>query len=659
MKKITTRQSEEQNTAMALDEEEKDSTVKTNAKTKSVLVPRIQNMDDYFLKHYKKYVIQELNQCLVDGKIENLVGIPVKSDRILAGECCFQHFDYWRLNRTDFWIEIDLRLELRVQTACGIDTDFYWLYVELWFSYADDDEQCCFETLGRLENKREFPDCWKLDKYLVPVLRRDEIDKYSEQIWDQVFPEAAKEPKLRRANDLAVKLGLSIRYLHLYNQNHIRSVIFFRDSTVLTQALHQSGVREAPPPIECDVGANTIILNSNLEEGCDHDLDIYHECIHYEWHYLFYRLQDMYNNDMKQIKMIKRTLIKERDIANPVEFMEHQARYGSYGVMMPITFMHNTISARYKEVLETKREDGTFDHDGRRYDSIARGIASDYSLSKARVRARMLQLGYSAAKGALNYVDGRYITPFAFSEIENARGNETYVIDRKSVMDLYKKDKEFQQIMQTGHFAYVDGHVVHCDSANIIRDFGGSRLSGWANAHIDRVSLRFSRVYSGNHTCTYTFGKMNSEEALKNSFKFLDLNGSMTLREAENAKTQMMEEMPMSFHGALSYIMKGRVTVDELVDRIPISRRTLMRLRTEEKKKYSLDQIIAICIGLNLPSWLSQILLEKAGLSVKRFGPYGYYGTILDCFYMDTINEVQKFLTDNGYDPLNLDFESN
>ena len=64
----------------------------------------------------------------------------------------------------------------------------------------------------------------------------------------------------------------------------------------------------------------------------------------------------MYNNDMKQIKMIKRTLIKERDIANPVEFMEHQARYGSYGVMMPITFMHNTISARYKEVLEMDRQ---------------------------------------------------------------------------------------------------------------------------------------------------------------------------------------------------------------------------------------------------------------------------------------------------------------
>ena len=123
-------------------------------------------------------------------------------------------------------------------------------------------------------------------------------------------------------------------------------------------------------------------------------------------------------------------------------------------------------------------------------------------------------------------------------------------------------------------------------------------------------------------------------------------------------KNQLMEDMPMSFHGALSYIMKGRVTVDELVKRIPISRSTLLRLRTEERKKYNLDQIVAICIGLNLPPWLSEILLDKAGLTVKRYGAYGYYGTILDCFYMDTIQEVQKFLGDNGYEPLELNFDS-
>ena len=37
-------------------------------------------------------------------------------------------------------------------------------------------------------------------------------------------------------------------------------------------------------------------------------------------------------------------------------------------------------------------------------------------------------------------------------------------------------------------------------------------------------------------------------------------------------------------------------------------------------------------------------------------GEYGYMH-ILDCFYMDTIKEVQKFLEDNGYPELRLNFD--
>ena len=147
---------------------------------------------------------------------------------------------------------------------------------------------------------------------------------------------------------------------------------------------------------------------------------------------------------------------------------------------------------------------------------------------------------------------------------------------------------------------------------------------------------------------------MNSEEALKQHFKFLDANSTMSIRDMEGLKDKMMEEMPVSFHGTLTYIMKGRVKVEELVERIHISRSTLLRLRTEERKQYDLDQIVAICVGLHLPPWLSEILLDKAGLTVKRYGPKGYYGTILDCFFMDTIEEVQAFLKENGFDQLKL-----
>ena len=650
---------EEASAAVASEEEERENSAPDKPrKPKAILVPKVQNMDNYLMKHYKDYIIQELNHRLADGDLDSIIDAPIKSERILPGECCFRRFHYWRLNQTDMFINIELRLELQVETAAGIDTDFFWVYVELWFSFSKDDEECDFGGIGRLEDTPQYEGCWKLDKYLVPVLRRDEIDKYSEDILEWYFPEAAKDPKLRNPRELAKKLGLSIMNLRLYKRSKTKGIILFHDSTVLVQPERIPGEHDNPPPQEVAVPAMTIVLNSHADSSYDYDLDLYHECIHFIWHFLFYRLQDMHNNDVNEIKMVRRTAIKDRDYTNPIEFIEQQAWYGSYGLMMPITFMRETIGKMYKECIANKRKDGAFDHDGRRYEVIARNMSNQFDLSKARIRARMIQLGYHAARGALNYVDGRYIVPFAFSEMESATGTETYVIDHKAIALLYQKDKAFQDIMQSGHFAYVDGHVVYCDSGNIIHTCDGSRLSAWANAHIDRVSLRFSKIYTGDHKYTYTFGQMSSEEDLRNSFKFLDVNSSLTIKEAERMKNQLMEDMPVSFHGALSYIMKGRVTVDELVKRIPISRSTLLRLRTEERKKYNLDQVIAICIGLNLPPWLSEILLDKAGLTVKRYGAYGYYGTILDCFYMDTIQEVQKFLSDNGYEPLELNFDT-
>ena len=624
---------------------------------KSVLVPKVQSMDSYFILHYKDYVIRELNEKLVNGELSDIAGMTICSERILPGECCFRHFSYWWINRCDFHILIDLRLQLQVDTPSGPDTDFISFYILLWFSFGHDDAECVLNEIGLLENAPDFEGYIRLDKYLVPVLRRDEVDRYTEEIWEHYDAEAVKDGKLRNPHVLASKMHLSVKPLNLYKSGNVRSTLFLCNSTVMVQPEREPGEQEAPPPQPVEVPARTIVLNTRTGNGGNRDLDIYHECIHNEWHYLFYRLQEMHSNDARQLTMVRRNTLGDDKYSNPIEFIEWQARYGSFGLMMPETFMRKIITDMYMKAKDLKRKDGTYDHDGWRYDRIGRYIANNYFLTKAYVRARMLQLGYAVAKGALNYVDGHYITPFAFSDHGNAHGGETYVIDRRTVSQLYREDAEFQKIMQTGLFSYIDGHIVYCESGNAIFSEGGTRLSGWANAHIDQVSLRFTRKYTRNHSYTYTFGSFNSEEAVKNTFRFLDLNGKMTIRDAEAAKTKLVEDMPMTFHGALAYIMKHRVTVDELVRRIPISRRTLLRLRTEERKSYSIDQIIAICVGLHLPPWLSDVLLERAHLSVKRFGPYGYYGTILDCFYMDSIEDVQEFLKNNGFEPLNLNFD--
>ncbi len=55
---------------------------------------------------------------------------------------------------------------------------------------------------------------------------------------------------------------------------------------------------------------------------------------------------------------------------------------------------------------------------------------------------------------------------------------------------------------------------------------------------------------------------------------------------------------------------------------------------------------------MHLPPWLSEALLDRAHLDIKRYGPFGYYREILDCHFMEDIDTVQAFLIDNGLKPL-------
>ena len=73
-----------------------------------------------------------------------------------------------------------------------------------------------------------------------------------------------------------------------------------------------------------------------------------------------------------------------------------------------------------------------------------------------------------------------------------------------------------------------------------------------------------------------------------------------------------------------------------------------------EYAAYDPDVVVAMCIGLHLPPWLSRLMLDLAGFSVKSYGPRGYYGEILDCCFMDTIPEVQEYLRAAGYPELKL-----
>jgi transcriptional regulator with XRE-family HTH domain len=435
--------------------------------------------------------------------------------------------------------------------------------------------------------------------------------------------------------------------LPLYKRPKTKSILFFCESEIAVCVKQEEQSKEVPEFIR--IPENTIVINTNLipEDSCQ--MNIYHECIHFEWHYLFYRLQDMHNNDVKSLKTRRVVKTAKTRRENPLLMMEGQARRGSYGLYMPAPVMRSEIKAAMDELADQPW------HLGRKMEHVARKIAYENDLPKYRVRARLIQLGHVMAKGALNYVDDRYIEPFAFA-LEKGAGNYTFVIDRKAAFAEYLENPDFREYLDSGAFVYADGHICLNDPKYVEYTRYGAKLTKWANAHVDECCLRFISVYEQASVAEYCFGALNSDEEYNRHYLTLGNNdkGQAKLVSFDEI-TEIKRSLPSTFHELLVTLMKMQnVTIEQLAEKASISVDTIKRLRRIERRVYTIDQILALCIGLHLPPWLSEELIKRAGLMLRDIPEHHAYRYILNCLFMDSIDDVQRFLKERKFEPLSM-----
>ena len=196
------------------------------------------------------------------------------------------------------------------------------------------------------------------------------------------------------------------------------------------------------------IPANTIVINTNAIKKEYSDFKIYHECVHYYEHYLFFRLQEMHHNDILRMKTEEIEITEDEEkVNNPVYWMEKQANRCAYGLMLPATFMREIMAEKCSTLK-------SYAHEGEKYEQIGLAIADELHISHFRLRARMIQLGHIYAKGALNYVDKTRIQPYSFDSDSLRQSEHTFNIDRGTAGSLYEKDPDFRKLLDSGKFIY-------------------------------------------------------------------------------------------------------------------------------------------------------------------------------------------------------------
>ena len=142
-------------------------------------------------------------------------------------------------------------------------------------------------------------------------------------------------------------------------------------------------------------------------------------------------------------------------------------------------------------------------------------------------------------------------------------------------------------------------------------------------------------------------------DAIGNYYHIIDPEG--TLPEIERAKkeAEVLNDMPNSFPKALCYVMRlSGFTKEALAYESKVSESTIGRYRTGKVKHYSEKNVVALCVAMHLPPWLSFKLIGKAGFSLAATREQQAYLMVLSCMYMRSVDEVNDYLRESGTDLL-------
>ena len=348
------------------------SPLETDNAGETLVLPEIQDMTEYIRRHYEQEIMKKLawrlrweELCVVSdgrhyqdlpwtgpedyGEEASLPGpediIPKDFDdprfadektryaTLQPKEVKIVFASYYRVSEccVEARLTVEAQVEIRWRFLGKTVPQRY--DVDMWFDMEGDmNGEICQIALHRYRSEASGV---KLDEYLVPVFHWEDIEEEAERIIADLVPEGLSDPSRLRPYPFAERLGLKIVSLPLYKRPKTASILFFGPGEVLT------GSSADAPSVSVAVEANTIVLNSHLS-GREKDA-IFHECFHYVEHRLFFKLQQLHNNDIAAIGRWRPVTLKEGR-RSPIEWIEWQANVGSQCLQVPQALLRKCVN---------------------------------------------------------------------------------------------------------------------------------------------------------------------------------------------------------------------------------------------------------------------------------------------------------------------------
>jgi len=487
--------------------------------------------------------------------------------------------------------------------------------------------------------------------YLLPILYNSDYETVAHAILDDFFPEAKREiggdASVVSSEELARRMGLRVLDVR------------FADKTVMGQLYYNYGeahlLDDSGKTYAQIIRPGTILVNQdNCTTAATRNSTIAHECCHMYLDRWFFLLQMMTGRKYTPYSSRRRENRRYHHKNDALDWMELQCEKLPAYLLLERNDVIDYVEDRLKQCNWKKTPENIR--------SIVDGLAERYEVSYQMAKYRMIELGYCEAGGIRNYVNDVVIPDHGCTWLWPA--NTTFTISTKDAALLAASDSEFERVICSGRYRYVEGHFCRNTDKYILLDYYGKpHLTIYTRCHMEECCLSFT-VEGRYRKAGYGAGKVARNKTTpvtdkyRAAYRLVAEPGSSEYEKENQALLddgllwmEFYKNIPDVFAEMIKEIMKRKgITQENLSFELGVDRKALLNYLNQDRP--SVAHVVGICVALKVPYYISMEILGAAGIKLRSTEQDFLYRQFLLNAENLTVSRCEDILKQHNEKPL-------
>ena len=488
-----------------------------------------------------------------------------------------------------------------------------------------------------------------LDEYLIPYISTDMLEEVADDFTYFFCDEAIYHEGMRiPVESILAKLG--IEYYDAPLPDNVFGRMYFQEAEVdvieYTPYMMQIYTHKKEKRIvKRKIKPGTMLISDTklfMDDVGSFWNTIAHEIIHWLLHQKFFEILKLLNVDEKSMScLVQPNMTPENlnGIEKAVWWAEWQANMLAPKCIMPREIFIEMFYKVYEECNERPRF-----QEGEVLEETLEKLSKLFCVSRYSAKARAIQLGLDTAEGVFLYIDHEYFSPISFPQ-GTLRKNQTFVVDKKSAEKIISENESIRTLIEDGLIVYT-GCVFCINDEKYVRKTNDKRheyeLTQYGGDHVDECCLIFDREFirseEGEEVALYSTLYLSREVSaspyveahynpkFKHNQSIEEIAKELEIKRKEKEKLDKIKKniYQMSFSDTFKYHReRKKISYKMLADRTDLSE-TILKCYANGSKSPTIENMMAIFIGLNLHPDFCYDLLQKEGKQLVENGPNAY-----------------------------------